>query len=390
MGSLAVVIIGCSSSPGASTSSEAASGDPAPAASTALPAATPSDSPVSPVPSISAPSDAPPSAAPTGSSPASSPSSSISIAPATQVSWQQLDQGDSPPARSDHTWTVDGDGTAAWLFGGTSDASPFEDLWRYDLAADQWRRIEPAGDRPPARFGHVAAWVDGIGLVIWSGQAGDDFFNDLWAFDPTAEAWSRLPDGGAVPAARYGSCGAVGPDGRLWISHGFTDSGRFDDTRAYDFAAGQWTEIVPVGERPIKRCLHDCLWTPDGRFLLYAGQTDGEPALGDLWSLDPTSAAWTRQDRPEPEARQLYALATVDSTAFVFGGADADRRRLDSLFVLDLDAEEWREAEPAGRSPAGRSGAALIADPDRERLLLYGGTGTDETLGDLWQLDPAG
>ncbi|CAN5759551.1 hypothetical protein BH18ACT7_BH18ACT7_23750 [soil metagenome] len=236
----------------------------------------------------------------------------------------------------------------------------------------------------------MAAWVEGIGLAIWSGQAGDDFFNDLWAFDPTAEAWSRLPDGGAVPAARYGSCGSVGPDGRLWISHGFTDSGRFDDTRAYDFAAGQWTEIVPVGERPIERCLHDCLWTPDGRFLLYAGQTDGEPALGDLWSLDPSSAAWTRQDRPEPEARQLYALATVDSTAYVFGGADADRRRLDSLFLLDLDAGEWREAEPAGASPAGRSGATLIADPDRGRLLLYGGTGTDELLSDPWQLDLGG
>lgn len=305
------------------------------------------------------------------------------------VAWQQLSLDGSPTPRSDHTWTVDADGSAAWLFGGTSAEGPLDELWRFDLATDAWQRVETTGDRPSARFGHVAAWVDGIGLVIWSGQAGADFFDDLWAFDPDSERWSRLPDGGAPPAARYGSCAAIGPDGRLWISHGFTDSGRFDDTRAYDFAAGLWAEVMPTGERPIKRCLHDCLWTPDGRFLLYAGQTDGQPALGDLWSFDPSSSVWTRQDRPTLEARQLYALATLGSTAFVFGGADNERRPLDSLVVLDLDSAAWTEVQPDGELPTGRSGATLVADAGRDRLLLFGGIGPDDPLGDLWQLDLA-
>jgi len=308
--------------------------------------------------------------------------------PATEpIAWRELSPGEAPAPRSDHTWTVDGDGASAWLFGGTGADGPLDDLWRYDLVTDAWQRVEPMGDGPSARFGHVAVWLVGVGLVIWSGQAGSDFFNDLWALDPVSETWTRLPDGGAVPAARYGSCGAIGPDDRLWISHGFAHSGRFDDTRAYDFGAGQWTDIVPTGERPIKRCLHDCLWTPDGRFLLYAGQTDAEPALGDLWSLDPVSATWTRQPQPEPEARQLYAVASLGATAFVFGGADEERHPLDSLFLLDLDDASWREAQPEGASPAGRSAATLIADPSRDRLLLLGGIGDDDSLGDLWQLD---
>lgn len=319
--------------------------------------------------------------------PAASPSATLGTT--ESAAWQQLSPDEAPASRSDHTWTADADGTSAWLFGGTGVDGPLDDLWRFDLTSDAWERLETTGDRPSARFGHVAAWVDGIGLVIWSGQAGSEFFNDLWAFDPASGEWGRLPDGGAVPPARYGSCAAIGPDGRLWISHGFTDSGRFDDTRAYDFASGRWNEVVSQGERPIKRCLHDCLWTPDGRFLLYAGQTDGQPALGDLWSLDPTSAVWTRQGRPEPEARQLYALATLVSTAFVFGGADDERRPLGSLFLLDLISSAWTELQPDGELPAGRSGATLVADPGRDRLLLFGGIASDVPLGDIWQLDLA-
>ena len=83
----------------------------------------------------------------------------------------------------------------------------------------------PSGDGPAARFGHEAVWVDGIGLVVFAGQNGPNFFNDLWAYEPASATWRQLPSNGAVPVPRYGTCAAVGPDGRLWISHGFTADG---------------------------------------------------------------------------------------------------------------------------------------------------------------------
>ena len=55
-----------------------------------------------------------------------------------------------------------------------------------------WR----AAASPPARFGHDAAWAGGVGLVIFAGQAGTTFFDDLWAYDPAANAWRRQPVGG--------------------------------------------------------------------------------------------------------------------------------------------------------------------------------------------------
>lgn len=45
--------------------------------------------------------------------------------------------------------------------------------------------------------------------------------------------------------------------------------------------------------------------------------------------------------------------------------------------------------QPDGELPAGRSGATLVADAGRQRLLLFGGIGIDGHLADAWQLDLA-
>ncbi|HEX7168555.1 MAG TPA: kelch repeat-containing protein, partial [Acidimicrobiales bacterium] len=171
------------------------------------------------------------------------------------LAWAQLEL-DGPSAREDHTWTLDPDGEVAYLFGGRDGSTVHDDTWAFDLGTDSWELLEPVG-RPPARFGHETVWVDGVGLVIFGGQAGPStFFGDLWAYDPASGAWRELGAGGAQPTARYGSCASLGPDGRLWISHGFTaDQARFDDTRAYDFDAEAWIDETPEGDMPVARCL---------------------------------------------------------------------------------------------------------------------------------------
>lgn len=326
------------------------------------------------------------SEAPTGT-PSASPAGTPTQAPAGYA-WTQLAVTDGPPAREDHTFTLAADGSAAYLFGGRRGNRTFDDVWRYDLASDNWTQLSPEGSAPAGRFGHVAVWKDGVGLVIWSGQAdATTFFADIWAFDPDGLSWTRLPDNGDVPLARYGSCGAIGPDGQLWISHGFTDDqGRFFDTKAYDFASGAWTDHTPDGDVPVLRCLHDCLWTPDGRFVLYGGQTTGAPAIGDIWAYSQPGGTWTQAAAPLAPPRQLYALAELDGRAFIFGGGDRDGRPLGDLWLLDLATLAMVEADTTGSTPAARSGAAFVADAERGRLLLFGGKGRDGELGDLWQL----
>src|SRR5688500_15834882 len=57
------------------------------------------------------------------------------------LAWRDLGL-DGPAAREDHTWTVDGAGTTAYLFGGRDGPTVHGDLWAYDLATDAWSRLE--------------------------------------------------------------------------------------------------------------------------------------------------------------------------------------------------------------------------------------------------------
>lgn len=346
----------------------------------------------SPTPEPSVETSSAPSAAASATTVPSAAASDEPSAPEA-TAWRMLSLGEGPSAREDHTWTLSPDGATAYLFGGrTTDNTPLDDLWAFDLASETWDEVQPSSpSAPQARFGHNAVWAEGIGLVLFAGQAGTTFFNDLWAFDPATEAWSQLPAGGAVPIPRYGSCAAIGPDGRLWISHGFTSEGqRFADTAAYDFTNGTWNPETPTGARPVERCLHGCWWTDDGTLALFGGQTTGVLALGDLWQLTPGprtgTNTWQEQTVEDgPPDRNLYAAARLEGATLVFGGQTHDRGLLDDLWLVGDDGT-IRAVQADGQAPAGRYAAELIADLEGGRFLLFGGRGADGALADLWEL----
>jgi hypothetical protein len=344
-----------------------------------------------------------PTATPTPT-PTASPSATPLAVPTTGE-WARLAlAGPAPGARDAHTWTVDPAGRKAYLFGGRDGSTVFGDLWRFDLATGHWESLRPEGDKPPARFGQNAVWLGGKGLVVFAGQGSKGFFNDLWLYDPLRNGWTQLPASGAPPIPRYGSCAALGSDGRFWISHGFTEEQvRFADTRAYDFSTGVWTDETPgAGEVPIARCLHACFTAPDGRFVLYAGQTTGVPALGDLWALSGAQAAagsgrWSQLKEALPPPRNLYAFASYPTTStavafVVFGGGSLDRGYLDDTWVFsvaDPSSAALASAPLAasGGPPPARSAAAFVADAQAGRLLLFGGRNADHAFADVWSLE---
>ncbi len=101
---------------------------------------------------------------------------------------------------------------------------------------------------------------------------------------------------------------------------------------------------------------------------------------------------------PPPVFRSLQApIARSEHTAvwdsvggrmLVFGGLGEDcSTTLDDLWAFNPDDGSWRELTPAEDLPPGRCSHTAVFDPERNRMVVFGGTGSTGALGDLWVYD---
>lgn len=63
-------------------------------------------------------------------------------------------KSEGPKARDSHTCVNVGDSLI--LFGGNGGSYNFNDLNKFDLKTQKWSKLEPTGDIPPAREGHIS------------------------------------------------------------------------------------------------------------------------------------------------------------------------------------------------------------------------------------------
>ncbi len=300
--------------------------------------------------------------------------------------------GPAPGPRFGHTWTVDPSAGLAYLFGGHDATAPLDDLWVYDQTADRWSVIATVGSRPSARAGHVAGWVDDVGLVIAGGRDADDApLADVWRFDPERSTWMQLSIGDPRPVARSGACSTVDPSGGLWITHGL-GTAPLADTWRLDPTTSRWTAAKPTGDIPSARSEATCWWTAADGLALLGGHDGGTPQ-DDAWVLDDpetSSAEWTHAAIDVAVAARSAAAAARQGDAIVIvGGVGSDAIARGDVVRIDLETMAVEPFWTRSDGPAPRSGAALVDDPAAERLLLFGGA-TDDSApsGELWQLDP--
>lgn len=127
-------------------------------------------------------------------------------------------------------------------------------------------------------------------------------------------------------------------------------------------------------------------------------------ALGILLLVSPAAAIAADRDftvaaklvDKSKETVSVGAAAAYDSRrgrAIVFGGADMEKRKaLPSVRTLDLISLEWTTLEVTGKRPQATGMPALIYDPKRDALYLFGGWETDaeKPSAELWTLSLSG
>lgn len=357
----------------------------------------PTATPEEPAPPETEPTEAPAEETPepsptleesTPTTEAATPSPETSPVPESPV-WTAISPvGDIPPARRDHSLVADGEGARVYLFGGRDDEGDLDDLWVYEAEANSWTQLTADGG-PAARFGHNAGF-DPIRnqMIIFGGQAESTFFNDVWVYDVAGGVWSEQPGGEAAPEPRYGAAGSLlAPGDNLYISHGFTSSGRFDDTWFFQIDGGGWMDVSAAeGERPEPRCLMRMAADPDRRrLLMFGGQSDDTPFLGDFWEFNIESRLWNQPEASGPSARNLYSLVRRDDSSdlVLFGGASPEGA-LSDIWIFRSADNTWEQLDAdAGPSPREGHDAAWLSAA--RSMLVFGGR-TDDLTNELWIL----
>jgi N-acetylneuraminic acid mutarotase len=55
------------------------------------------------------------------------------------------------------------------MFGGSGGNSSFNDLYKFDLREKRWHKLEPYGELPPQREGHIAKLIGKDKMLVHGG-----------------------------------------------------------------------------------------------------------------------------------------------------------------------------------------------------------------------------
>lgn len=316
-----------------------------------------------------------------------------------QVQWSQTTTANDPAARTNASavyvpaeqWMV--------LFGGQSGAGYENKVWALDLTTNSWSELPSSSTQVPDARHTQEAFYDSPNhrMIIWGGQGTGGLYNDVWAFNFSDSSWTELFANGNVagaPLRRYGTGAVYLPDsGRLVSFAGFTTSGRFDDTWAFDVNTQQWTDVSQT-TRPLQRCLFNSAYYPDSnKMLIFGGQSSGN--LNDLWSLDLDSYSWTElTPTQQPTARHYASLTRFYDPApeFLLFGGNTSGQNVHSggqndLWRFNMNTMEWDTLGQSVIRPAKRSGhTAIMVNPCQ--IMIYGGHLTNGTKSnEVWTVD---
>ncbi|KAF9369383.1 hypothetical protein CPB97_003639, partial [Podila verticillata] len=300
--------------------------------------------------------------------------------------WRRITSPNSPGPRSSHQIAITPAGTL-FLFGGEF-ASPnetqffhYKDFWSMDMKTNAWEKLE-IKPKPTARSGHrMTLWKHFLVMFggFYDNYVDTRYYDDLWVFDTLEYKWIKveLPEQMIKPAARSGFSFIPCNEGVIMY--------------------GGYCKEYIKGQRP-KGVVHTDTW------LL-------------KMNADPKMIRWEKKKKSasSPSARSGCAMAPYKNRAVLFGGVyddDVNEETLEStfyneLYTYQIDTGRWfpmnlkrpktakkkktKKSKQEGR--AGGAGAGQDGDEEsgkREKQKWEESTDDEFDYGDFEESDNEG
>jgi N-acetylneuraminic acid mutarotase len=304
------------------------------------------------------------------------------VSPAAQAAaWRTLTTtGLGPSERS--TPAVGALDAAIYVFGGVKDDFStqlntfYDDLHRFDTATNTWERLSPRGEPPAARAFAGNAVHRGRRLFLVFGGAtfgplfvGFEAHDDLWAYDVDANEWREIVAANPGPSGRSRPNAWIDGD-RLYIFGGITATfTTLNDLWLYDFATNSWSELIPNGDPGAPPPRHEGMAGTrpvSGALTVYGGEhfdpLRGFLTLADTWQHDLATATWTDVTPPPAQdiqpPRNYAAAAVIGQFLYVIGGdlpggtsgcgAPFPQNPTNEIWKFHLNQHVWSQVIPAG------------------------------------------
>jgi len=280
----------------------------------------------------------------------------------------------------------------------------------------RWSALDASAPAPSPRREYAAVYdVVNQRYIVIAGAWGDNYggyqlFNEIWTLSlGLTPAWNQLTIAGPTPGERHSPQWGYDPvRNRVLLFGGYGRHYPRDDY-AYLNDVWQlsldgtpaWTELFPSGTAPSGRlagvAAYDILRQ---RFVGFGG-TIGAPV--DTWTLELSGdPAWTTVETNGVSPIGGYAMTSifdpVRDRMLIFGGSTSDNYYgvTNDAWELSLigDTPTWQKLDPLGPLPLARRSLTSIYDPLRDRMIIFGGfdgiPGSDAFLNDTWGLSLAG
>jgi hypothetical protein len=312
------------------------------------------------------------------------------------TSWSgAIPAGNAPPARFGHTAVLDAARDRMIVFGGMGDAGPLGDVWTLSLSGGMtWNAVVTSGG-PSPRSGHAAV-LDSLRerMLVIGGADADSVRSDVWAltFGDSA-TWSAVATTGSFPPRSRHTASRDPVRDRILVFGGSDGTGELGDVQALSLADAAWTPVSPTGT-PAARSSHTAAYDPVGDALIVSGGSDGTFPLNDTWALPlGSSPVWSQVFTvASPPGRHSHTLVRDPSRdRFVsFGGTD-DFYRLNDVWSLTITgAASWSKLSPSGAPPSSRFGHTAMLDPVRSRMVMFAGLDGGGYVNDVWSMSLSG
>lgn len=257
-----------------------------------------------------------------------------------------------------------------------------------------WTQMAPITPSPPIIDEHSMAYDSARArVVLYGGNAGGwPYEQTTWEFDGTG--WVAIPTT-AQPEARYGAGLAYDPLRQVTILFGGSDETDTALNQTWEYTRTDWVQVFPTTS-PLSRTYHSLAANPASGAVYLFGGNQGDIHLNDLWAYQ--NGAWQeiQGSGNRPISRTLAAM-TYDpdkNRLLLFGGRSAAGTLLADLWSFDLVAETWQELATGGEGgPPARMAHTLTYDAAAGNAVLAGGVSGDgdSLLDDTWHYrDQAG